>query len=68
MKAMPTDDDCYGTASIRADGRFACPVMLFQCKTPQESSMPWDVYKVVDTTPADQAWHPMDGACSLTRT
>jgi branched-chain amino acid transport system substrate-binding protein len=67
MKAMPTDDDCFGTNSIRADGRFACPVTLFRCKTAAESRAPWDVYTVVETVPPDAAWRPVDGSCPLTR-
>jgi len=63
---MPTDDDCFGQCSIRADGRFLCPVHLFQVKTPGESREAWDVFKVVATTPADQAWRPLaEGGCKL---
>jgi len=29
MKAMPTDDDCFGQQRIREDGLFLCPVYLF---------------------------------------
>jgi len=66
MKAMPTDDDCFGAGSIRQDGRKLCPSYLFQVKTPQESKGPWDYYKLVATTPADQAFRPLDkGGCSL---
>jgi branched-chain amino acid transport system substrate-binding protein len=65
MKVQPTDDDCFGEARIRADGRFLAPVTLFQCKTPAESRRAWDVYKVLDTIPASQAWHPPDGSCGL---
>jgi len=66
MKAMPTDDDCFGQCSIRADGRFLCPVYLFQVKTPGESKGPWDLYDLVATTPADRAWRPLaEGGCPL---
>lgn len=66
MKAMPTDDDCFGHASIRADGRFLCPVYLFQVKTPKESTGPWDVYKTVATTPGAEAFRPLsEHACAL---
>ena len=37
MKAMPTDDDCFGPGRIREDGRALHPVYLFQAKTPAES-------------------------------
>jgi len=69
MKAMPTEDDCFGAGSIRADGRKLHPAYLFEVKTPEESKGPWDYYKLVQTTPADQAFRPLsEGGCSLIRT
>ncbi len=66
MKRMPTDDDCFGTVTIRADGRFLCPVYLFRAKTPAASKNPWDVYELVATTPGDKAFRPLsDKACPL---
>ena len=66
MKAMPTDDDAFGKGSIREDGRGLFPAYLFQVKTPAESKGPWDYYKLLVTTPADQAWKPMsEGGCPL---
>jgi branched-chain amino acid transport system substrate-binding protein len=66
MKAMPTDDDCFGAASIRADGRFLCPVYLFQVKTPAQSTGPWDVYNQVAVTPGEAAFRPpSEHACPL---
>jgi branched-chain amino acid transport system substrate-binding protein len=68
MKAMPTDDDAFGKCRIREDGRNLCPVHLFEVKTPQESSGPWDYYKVVATTPGEEAFRPMaEGGCPLVR-
>ncbi len=64
MKAMPTDDDCFGKQHIRADGRFVTPMFLFQVKTPAESKGAWDVFRVLDTTEADKAFRPLsDKAC-----
>ena len=66
MKAMPTDDDCFGQGTIRADGRKLSPSYLWEVKKPGESKGPWDYYKLVATTPADQAFRPLDkGGCSL---
>jgi len=68
MKAMPTEDDAFGKASIRADGLVLVPSYLFEVKTPGESKYPWDYYKQVAATPADKAWRPLaDGACPLVR-
>jgi branched-chain amino acid transport system substrate-binding protein len=66
MKAMPTDDDCFGPGSIRADGRKLHPAYLFEVKRPQESQAPFDYYKLVATTPPDQAFRPLsEGGCTL---
>ncbi len=68
MKAMPTDDDCFGAGQIREDGRKIHPSYLFQAKTPAESKGGWDGLKLVATTPADQAFRPMsEGGCSLVK-
>lgn len=64
MKAMPTDDDAFGPGQIREDGRKLHPAYLFQVKTPQESHAPWDYYKLITTTPAEQAARPLaEGQC-----
>jgi len=68
MKAMPTDDDCFGPGKIRIDGRALHPVYLLEAKTPAESKQSWDVAKVVATTPADQAFRPLnEGGCPLVK-
>lgn len=68
MKAMPTDDDCFGPGSIRIDGRKIHPSYLWEVKTPAESKGAWDYYKPVATTPADQAFRPLDkGGCPLVK-
>jgi len=68
MKKMPTDDDCFGAGSIRADGRKIHPAYLFEVKKPQESTSTGDVYKLVSTLPAEEAFRPLDeGGCSLIR-
>ncbi len=66
MKALPTDDDCFGRQHIREDGLFLCPAYLFQVKSPTESTHPWDYYKLMATTPADEAWEPLaESQCAL---
>ena len=68
MKAMPTEDDCFGPGSIRADGRKLHPSYLWQVKTPAESKGPWDYYKPLASTPADQAFRPLNaGGCPLVK-
>jgi branched-chain amino acid transport system substrate-binding protein len=66
MKAMPTDDDCFGKGTIRADGRKLHPSYLFEVKKPSESTAPWDYYKLIATTPAEEAFRPLaQGGCPL---
>jgi branched-chain amino acid transport system substrate-binding protein len=68
MKAMPTDDDCFGPGKIREDGRKIHPVYLFEVKQPSESKGEWDLYKLIGTTPADEAFRPLtDNACPLVK-
>jgi branched-chain amino acid transport system substrate-binding protein len=68
MKAMPTEDDAFGPGSIRADGRKIHPSYLLEVKTPAESRGAWDYYKLLSTTPADQAFRPLAaGGCALIR-
>ena len=69
MKAMPTNDDCFGQQRIREDGLFLCPSHLFQVKSPEESTHAWDCYKLLATTPADDAWQPIaESQCELLKT
>ena len=69
MKAMPVDDDAFGPGIIRADGRKLCPSYLFEVKAPSESRGRWDYYKLVGTTPAEEAFRPLaDGNCAFLRT
>jgi branched-chain amino acid transport system substrate-binding protein len=64
MKAMPVEDDCFGKTKIREDGRNLVPAYLFEVKKPSESKGPWDYYKLVATTPGDEAFRPLaDGHC-----
>ncbi|WP_458098042.1 ABC transporter substrate-binding protein [Roseomonas sp. WA12] len=66
MKRLPTEDDCFGRGSVRADGRKIHPMYLWEAKKPSESTGPWDLLKLVGTTPADQAFRPLaEGGCAL---
>jgi len=68
MKEMPTDDSLFGKGTIRADGRKIHPAYLFEVKKPEESKAPWDYYKLVGTTPGDQAFRPLsESSCPLVK-
>ncbi len=64
MKKMPVEDDCF-QGSIRADGRGMFASYLFEVKKPAESKAKWDYYKMLQATPADQAFRPLaEGGCT----
>src|SRR3990170_5353060 len=68
MKSMPTDDPLFGKGSIRVDGRKIHPAYLFEVKKPGESKGPWDYYKLIGTTPGEQAFRPLsESACALVK-
>ena len=65
MKSLPTDDDAFGPGRIRADGRGEFPAYLFQVKTKDESKGPWDLYKLVHTSPPSEVLHPLADTCKF---
>jgi branched-chain amino acid transport system substrate-binding protein len=68
MKEMPTDDPLFGKGLIQPNGRKIHPAYLFEVKKPSESKGPWDYYKLVGTTPGDQAFRPLsESACPLVK-
>ncbi len=69
MKALPTDDPLFGKGSIRSDGRKIHDLYLFEAKRPEESHSEWDLYKLVQTIPAQDAFRPIAaGQCPLVGT
>jgi branched-chain amino acid transport system substrate-binding protein len=68
MKELPTDDPVFGKGVIRADGRKMHDAYLFEVKKPQESKAEWDLYKLLATIPANQAFRPLEeGNCPLVK-
>ena len=66
MKAIPTEDQCFGRGTIRADGRKIHPSYLWEVKRPMESRYAWDYYKPIATTPAENAFRPLSAnACPM---
>lgn len=66
MKANPTDDVLFGKGKVRADGRKIHEMYLFEVKKPSESKGDWDLYKLVATIPANEAFRPLnEGGCPL---
>jgi branched-chain amino acid transport system substrate-binding protein len=65
MKALPTDDPLFGKGMVRVDGRAIHPMYVLVAKTPAESQGEWDLMKLLQVIPADQAFKPLDPACPL---
>lgn len=68
LKTMKIDDPVIRNGRIRADGKLVHDMLLVQVKTPAESKGDWDLYKVQETIPADQAFAPLaDSKCALVK-
>lgn len=68
MREIPVNDIFYKNGSIREDGRMLHDMRLFEVKKPEESSGPWDYYKLVATISADQAFQPLEkSTCPLVK-
>ena len=68
MKANPTDDILFGKGQVRADGRKIHEMYLFEVKKPAELKGDWDLYKLVATIPANEAFRPLEeGGCPLVK-
>ena len=69
MRATPINDFFAKNGKIRIDGRMVHDTYLFEVKKPEESKGEWDLYKLLATVPADQAFRPLDkGGCPLAKT
>jgi branched-chain amino acid transport system substrate-binding protein len=68
LRATPINDFMTRNGKLRVDGRVMRDMYLFEVKKPQESKGPWDVYKLAQSVPADQAFRPLDaGGCPLVK-
>ncbi len=68
MKSLEVQDDAFGTSHIREDGRNLVTAYLFEVKAPSESKRKWDYYKLLATTPGDQAFRPLSaGQCPFVK-
>lgn len=64
MAKTPVNDMFATNGKIREDGRMVHDMYLVQVKTPAESKGEWDLYKMVRTIPADEAYRPLaDSQC-----
>src|SRR3979490_1201384 len=59
MKKFKGKDKLFGDVTIRLDGRVTPPMYRFEGKKPEESKYSLEFFKLVSTTPADQAFRPI---------
>jgi branched-chain amino acid transport system substrate-binding protein len=68
MREIPVNDFYAKNGRVREDGRMVHDMYFVQVKSPEESSGPWDYYKILSTIPGDQAFRPLDeGGCPLVK-
>lgn len=68
MHEMKVNDMYNKDVTIRPDGRVLHSMYLVQVKKPEESKYKFDYYKVVTTSPGEQAFRPMsEGNCPLVK-
>lgn len=66
MINTPINDMFATNGRIRQDGRMVHDMYLAQVKTPEESQGEWDLYKIVRTIPAEEAFRPLSNSvCPL---
>jgi branched-chain amino acid transport system substrate-binding protein len=66
MVDTPINDMFASNGRIREDGRMVHDMYLAEVKTPEESENEWDLYKILRTIPADEAFRPLsESKCKL---
>ena len=67
MREMPVNDFFAKDGVIRTDGLMVHDMYLFQVKTPEESTGPWDYYKLIRTIPGEEAFGPLSESTCPTK-
>jgi branched-chain amino acid transport system substrate-binding protein len=66
MMDTPINDMFTKNGVIREDGRMVHDMYLAEVKTPAESKGEWDLYKILRTIPAEEAYRPLsESKCPL---
>jgi branched-chain amino acid transport system substrate-binding protein len=69
MKKTQVNDFFAKNGRIRDDGRMVHDMYLFQVKKPEESTGPWDYYRLIATIPSEEAFQPLSASrCPLVTT
>ncbi|MFL1461767.1 ABC transporter substrate-binding protein [Roseococcus sp. DSY-14] len=68
MRELPVNDMFTRNGHVRPDGRHVHDMYLVEAKRPEESRGEWDLYRIIATIPAEQAFRPLaEGGCPLVR-
>lgn len=68
MRELPINDMFAKNGRLRKDGRMVHDMYVVQAKKPNESSGPWDLVRLVQTIPGDQAFRPLEKSeCPLVK-
>ena len=68
MKGTPVEDFFARHGHLREDGRMVHDMFQVQVKKPEASTSEWDLYEVLATIPAGEAFRPLsEGNCTLVK-
>jgi branched-chain amino acid transport system substrate-binding protein len=68
MLSLPVNDMYNDNVAIRKDGRVLSRMYLMQTKSPAASAYPGDIYRILSSTPGEQAFRPLaESQCSLVK-
>jgi branched-chain amino acid transport system substrate-binding protein len=67
MREKPIEDFFSRNGRLREDNLMVHDLMLVQVKTPEESKYPWDYYKILAKISGEEAFGPIDPACSMAK-
>jgi branched-chain amino acid transport system substrate-binding protein len=68
MRATPVNDMFATGGYLREDGRMVHDMYLTQIKTPEESTGPWDLVKIIRTVRGEDVFRPLaDSECPLVK-
>jgi branched-chain amino acid transport system substrate-binding protein len=68
MRKQPIDDALFGQTTIRVDGRAVHEMYVFKVKAPAQSTDKYDLYELIRTIPATEAFRPLnEGGCPLVK-
>jgi branched-chain amino acid transport system substrate-binding protein len=68
MRELPINDFMTHNGHLRPDGKVLRDMYLFEVKKPEESKGEWDLYKLVNTVPANEAYRPLsESECPLVK-